>query len=57
VLLQLKSDWESNTKRYRTSPAFQCVFSCPHPINGLGDTTFCRMTELLKTAILDRLQG
>jgi hypothetical protein len=39
-----------------TSIAFQWVFTCPYPINGLGSMTFCMMTGLLKTTILERLQ-
>jgi hypothetical protein len=39
----------------RTSTAFQRVFTCPHPINGLGDMAFSTVTGLLKTEILDRL--
>jgi hypothetical protein len=34
--------------RYRTSPSFQRVFTCPHSSNGLSDMTFCKTTELLK---------
>jgi hypothetical protein len=43
-------------KRERTSPPFQRIFTCLHPINGSGSMTFCTTTGLLKTTILDRLQ-
>jgi hypothetical protein len=40
VLFYLKSGWESNTKMVETYSAFKRLFTCPHPINGLGDMTF-----------------
>jgi hypothetical protein len=48
MLFHLKFDQESNTNGVGDFLNFPTVFTSPHPINGLGDLTFCKTMGLLK---------
>jgi hypothetical protein len=57
MLFHLKSDWDSNTKEVEDFPIFPTAFTCPHPLNGLGTMTFCKMMGLMKTVFWTYCSG